>query len=59
MRRTHVAFEMRDGGIAAAPRAAAIVARTLGWDDGASRDAVDAYAADARRVFAIGGRDDG
>jgi glycerol-3-phosphate dehydrogenase len=59
MRRTHVAFEMRDGGIAAAPRAAAIVARALGWDAGASRAAVDAYAADAQRVFAIGGRGDG
>jgi glycerol-3-phosphate dehydrogenase len=59
MRRTHVAFETRDGGAGAAPRAAAIVARALDWDDAASRTAIEAYTADARRIFAIGGRDDG
>ena len=55
MRRTHVAFETRDGGGATADRAAAVVAPLLGWDAAASRAAVDAYAADARRVFAIDG----
>jgi len=59
MRRTHVAFETRDAGVAAAARAAAIVARALGWDDAACRAAIDAYSADARRVFAISSRDDG
>jgi glycerol-3-phosphate dehydrogenase len=55
MRRTHVAFESRDGGIATAERAAAVVAPLLGWDAAAASAAVDAYAADARRVFGIDG----
>lgn len=55
MRRTHIAFETRDGGVATAVRAAAVVAPLLGWDAAATRAAVDAYATDAQRVFAIDG----
>lgn len=55
VRRTHVAFETPDAGVAAAPRAAEAVARLLGWDAAARQSAVDAYARDAERVFGIEG----
>jgi len=56
MRRTHVAFERRDAGIALAPLVADAVAPLLGWDATSRELAVETYARDARRVF---GRDNG
>jgi glycerol-3-phosphate dehydrogenase len=53
MRRTHIAFETRDAGLAAAEAVAAVMAPVLDWDAAAQRDAIDAYARDARRVFAV------
>jgi glycerol-3-phosphate dehydrogenase len=56
MRRTHLAFETRDAAVGLAPRVAQVVAALLGWDGAAQTAAVDAYAADAKRVFGIDGR---
>ncbi|HEX8345194.1 MAG TPA: glycerol-3-phosphate dehydrogenase/oxidase [Actinoplanes sp.] len=42
-RRTHVAIEVADGGAAAAPVVAALVAPVLGWDDAACAAQVTAY----------------
>ena len=53
IRRTHVAFETRDHGAAAAERAAAAVAPLLGWDASAQRAAIAAYAAEVERTFVI------
>jgi len=53
MRRTHIAFETRDAGVGLAPQLAQIVAPLLDWDAAARATAVDAYAADATRVFGI------
>src|SRR5262249_29931432 len=44
IRRTHIAFETRDHGAAAAERAAAAVAPLLGWDPESARRALDDYA---------------
>jgi glycerol-3-phosphate dehydrogenase len=54
MRRTHVAFETRDAGVAVAPRVAELVGPLLGWDAAARRGAVDEYTRDAHRVFGVG-----
>ncbi|GAC1696187.1 MAG: hypothetical protein NVS9B3_14230 [Gemmatimonadaceae bacterium] len=53
MRRTHVAYESTDHGVAVAERVASLVAPALGWDDRRRREEVARYAEDARRVFAI------
>lgn len=53
MRRMQLAFETRDAGRSAAPRVAALLAPLRGWDDAALRAAVEAYEAEAARVFAI------
>jgi glycerol-3-phosphate dehydrogenase len=55
MRRSHVAYETRDAGVTLAPRVAEVVAPLLDWDSAARAAAVDAYARDAERVFAIDG----
>jgi glycerol-3-phosphate dehydrogenase len=52
MRRTHVAFETRDAGVAVSPRVADVVAALLDWDPDAKQRAIDDYARDAQRVFA-------
>jgi glycerol-3-phosphate dehydrogenase len=53
IRRTHVAFETRDHGIAAAERAAVALAPVFGWDDEMQRNAVAAYADEVERMFAV------
>ncbi|MCU0635099.1 MAG: glycerol-3-phosphate dehydrogenase/oxidase [Gemmatimonadaceae bacterium] len=53
VRRTHVAFETRDHGRAAARRIAPVLGTVLGWDDAACARAIAAYDADATRLFAI------
>jgi glycerol-3-phosphate dehydrogenase len=53
MRRTHVAYETRDAGRAAARLAAPLVAARLGWDDAAVARELEAYDADAARVFGV------
>jgi glycerol-3-phosphate dehydrogenase len=53
MRRTHLAFETRDHGAAAAERAVLIAAPLFGWDRAARTRALDGYARDVERVFAI------
>jgi glycerol-3-phosphate dehydrogenase len=53
IRRMHLAFETRDHGKAAAPRAAAIVAPLLGWDDQTKHARVSEFEADIGRMFAI------
>jgi glycerol-3-phosphate dehydrogenase len=44
-RRTRMAIEVRDRGLAAAPRAAALAAAELGWDEARTRLEVDRYRA--------------
>ncbi|MGH7619786.1 MAG: glycerol-3-phosphate dehydrogenase/oxidase, partial [Gemmatimonadaceae bacterium] len=56
VRRTHIAFETRDHGLAAAEHAAAVVGPLLGWNREATKRAIDEYALDAERIFRI---DDG
>ena len=53
VRRTHVAFETRDHGAAAAERVALVVAPLLGWDRAARSRAIDDYAREIERLFAI------
>jgi glycerol-3-phosphate dehydrogenase len=53
VRRTKVAFASRDHGIPAAPRVAAAVARHLGWDEAECGRQVDAYRAEAARLFTV------
>jgi glycerol-3-phosphate dehydrogenase len=53
VRRTKVAFASRDHGIPAAPRVAAAVARHLGWDEAECARQVDAYRAEAARLFTV------
>jgi glycerol-3-phosphate dehydrogenase len=53
MRRTHVAFETRDHGLAAAARIAPLVGRLLGWSDAQREAALTEYAADVVRIFAV------
>jgi glycerol-3-phosphate dehydrogenase len=53
IRRTHVAFRTRDHGLDSAERVARAVADLLHWDEPSIARAIDAYAADVRRIFAI------
>ncbi len=53
VRRTHLAFETRDHGAAAAERAVLIAAPLLGWDRAARTRALDDYAREIERLFAI------
>jgi glycerol-3-phosphate dehydrogenase len=53
IRRTHVAFETRDHGAAAAVVAAHAVAPIFEWDAAARQRALDDYACDAARIFTI------
>ena len=53
MRRTHLAFETRDHGMAVAPRVAALMAPLLGWTDRGQSHALDEYAADVARIFGV------
>ena len=51
MRRTRLAFERRDHGLALSPRVATHVAPLLGWDTSARIQAVAAYEREVDRVF--------
>ncbi|GAC1689273.1 MAG: glycerol-3-phosphate dehydrogenase [Gemmatimonadaceae bacterium] len=53
MRRTRIAYETTDHGVAAADRVAALVAGPLAWDTAQQRDAVEEYEREARRVFDV------
>ena len=53
VRRTHVAFETPDAGLAAAAVAAETVAPLLGWTDRGIAHALEEYTAEARRLFAV------
>lgn len=53
VRRTHIAYETRDNGRAAARRIAPLVASTLGWDDEETRRQLGVYDAEAARLFAV------
>jgi glycerol-3-phosphate dehydrogenase len=53
IRRTHVAFETRDHGVAAAGRIAPLVQRALGWSDATREEQLAAYADDVTRLFSI------
>lgn len=53
IRRTHVAFETRDNGRAAARRVAPIVAPLLGWDHAAQEREIARYDAEVQRMFTI------
>jgi len=54
IRRTQLAFQTRDHGAAAAELIAPRLAGLLGWHSGEMPMALDAYAAEAMRVFEIG-----
>jgi glycerol-3-phosphate dehydrogenase len=53
MRRTHVAFETRDNGRAAARRIAPLMGALLGWDEAETARQVAVYDSDADRIFGI------
>ena len=53
IRRTHLAFETRDHGLAAAPRTAAAIAPLLGWDASARDRSVEEFEREVDQVFAI------
>ncbi len=54
IRRTPIAFEMRDAGQVVARRIAPAVARWLGWSTEATERAIADYDAESRRMFGIG-----
>jgi glycerol-3-phosphate dehydrogenase len=56
IRRTHVAYETRDNGRAAARRAADHVAPLLGWNAAAKEREIARYEAEVARIFTIDGR---
>lgn len=53
IRRTHVAFETRDHGRAAARRIAPLMAALLAWSDTETARQIGAYDADVQRIFGI------
>ncbi len=53
IRRTHLAFETRDHGLASAAAAAAAIGPVLGWNAAARDRAVDAFAAELGRMFRV------
>ncbi len=53
IRRTHVAFETRDNGLAVAGAVAAGMAKLLVWSDSEMLAQVGKYAAEVRRVFGV------
>jgi glycerol-3-phosphate dehydrogenase len=53
IRRTHVAFETRDHGRAAAHRIAPLLQAVMGWSDEERVQQLAAYAADVMRLFTI------
>lgn len=57
IRRTHIAFETDDNGRAAARRVAGVAAPLLGWTVAAIDHELEAYGAEARRIFAVDAAD--
>jgi glycerol-3-phosphate dehydrogenase len=53
VRRTHLAFETRDHGLAVAPRVAALMAPLLGWTDRGVELAVAEFRTTIERLFTI------
>lgn len=53
IRRTHLAFELRDQGRSLAPRVAALMAPVLDWDAARQDDEAARYAVDADRMFKV------
>ena len=53
IRRTRVAFEMRDHGVSVSDRAARIVGPLLGWDETEIAAQVEVYRREVARIFAI------
>ena len=53
IRRTHVAFETRDNGRAAARRVAEVVAPIFGWDERKRATELSRYDAEVARIFTI------
>lgn len=53
IRRTHVAFETRDHGVAIAARIAPLLQRTLDWSDATREAQLVSYQRDVTRLFAI------
>lgn len=53
LRRTHLAFETRDHGTQSAEKVARAIAGLLSWNDRDITAAVEAYARDVGRIFAI------
>ena len=53
IRRTHIAYETRDNGRAAARRVADFVAPLLRWDAAAKEREVARYDAEAERIFRV------
>lgn len=53
IRRTHVAYETRDNGRAAARRVADYVAQALAWDAGAKEREIARYDAEVARIFSV------
>jgi glycerol-3-phosphate dehydrogenase len=54
IRRTRIAFETTDRGLAAAENAAIELSALFGWDDAERRTAIRAYASEVDRIFAVG-----
>ncbi|MGH9420229.1 MAG: glycerol-3-phosphate dehydrogenase C-terminal domain-containing protein, partial [Thermoanaerobaculia bacterium] len=53
MRRTHIAFELPDHGIAAATSVARVMAEVLDWSDATTRSRSDDYTNDVKRLFSL------
>ena len=53
VRRTHLAFAVRDHGVAAAERVSRVVGVSLGWSDAQRAAALAAYREEVARLFAI------
>ncbi len=53
IRRLHLAFEVRDQGLAVAPRVAALIAPLLGWTDHGIAGAISDYAREVHHIFTI------
>jgi glycerol-3-phosphate dehydrogenase len=53
VRRTHIAFETRDNGRAAAKRIAPLMAALLGWSELQQQEALVSYEADVARLFSV------
>jgi glycerol-3-phosphate dehydrogenase len=53
IRRTHVAFETRDNGLAASRVVSELAGAALGWSDAERARQLAAYATEVRRIFAV------